>query len=95
MSDDLAVAGITATTVDITIEPLSIEGFAPRDGIALRLALQQNLGRLIQEHGPPGGWATDTARTEVTATGPNWDGRGGDAGLGAALARQIYDAFAS
>lgn len=81
--------------VDITIEHLSIEGFGRRDGGAVSLALQHNLVRLIQEHGPPRGWTTDTAREEVVAAGLNWDGRGGDEGLAAALARQIYDAFGS
>lgn len=81
-------------SVDITIEHLSIEGFGRRDGLAVRLALQRNLVRLIQEHGLPRGWATDTARDDVAATGLSWDGRGGDDGLAAALARQLYEAFA-
>jgi len=81
--------------IDISIDRVSIEGFGRHDEFALSLALQRNLSRLVTERGLPGGWSTDVTRADVRSAPLTWDGRGGDEGLAAALARQIYATFAS
>jgi hypothetical protein len=82
------------TVVEISIEHLTIEGFGAMDSFAVRLALQRDLARLVEERGLPVPWTTPGTHADISAS-LDWDGRGGADGLSAALAERLYDGFAS
>ncbi len=82
-----------AVSVELAIEQVTVEGFGQRNGFALKLALQRELGRLVRERGVPTGWERASARPAVEIPELHWDGRGGETGLAAALAHKLYEAF--
>ena len=82
-----------AVTLELTIGLVSIEGCGPRNAFRLKLSLERELSRLLGERGLPAGWASGSAPPVVRTDGFRWDGRGGDEGLAAALARHLYEGF--
>ena len=77
-------------SVEIAIEQVLVEGFGPRSGFALKLALERELARLVRERGVPAAWTRESSRATVDVPALRWDGRGGEAGLAAAVAHELY-----
>ena len=81
------------TNVEILIDVVRIEGFEPRNASTFKVAMEGALARLLAESGVPAALVAGGSRSTVTLDGLRWDGRGGDDGLAAALAQELYRGF--
>ncbi len=77
-------------SIEIAIDEVTVEGFGPYDGFALKLALQRELTRLVRERGVPPAWSREGSRPILDVPAIPWDGHGAETGLAAALATELY-----
>jgi hypothetical protein len=82
-----------SVSVELAIEQVTVEGVGPQNGFALKLALQRELARLVRERGVPQGWDHERSGQVIDIPSLQWDGRGGETGLAAALAGELYKEF--